>query len=89
VPDDIIDMVDYLKFAATHRLLTKRGKEKETDDRLSAVCLKRGSVPMEWVPALNCLSRAHRPSKTLGTRVNATDDIMGGHDPANLLGRIQ
>jgi hypothetical protein len=32
IPDDIIDEIHYLKFAATRRPLTKRGKEKETDD---------------------------------------------------------
>jgi hypothetical protein len=40
VPDEIIDAnhtIQYLKYVATRRLLTKRGKEKETDDRLSAV----------------------------------------------------
>ena len=40
MPDNIIDanhMIHYLKYAATRRLLTKRGKEKETDDWLSAV----------------------------------------------------
>jgi hypothetical protein len=38
VPDDIIDanhIIHYLKYAATRRLLTKRGEEKETDDCLS------------------------------------------------------
>jgi hypothetical protein len=36
---DANHMIQYLKYAATRRLLTKRGKEKETDDRLSAVHL--------------------------------------------------
>ncbi|KAF8230614.1 hypothetical protein L208DRAFT_1378470 [Tricholoma matsutake] len=42
--DDIIDanhMIHYLKYAATHHLLTKCRKEKETDDCLSAQSLKK------------------------------------------------
>ncbi|KAH9037627.1 hypothetical protein EDB85DRAFT_587592 [Lactarius pseudohatsudake] len=41
VPDAVVDAnhtIHYLKYAATRCLLTKRGKEKETDERLSAVC---------------------------------------------------
>jgi len=40
VPDAIVDanhMIHYLKYAATRCLFTKQGKEKETDERLSAV----------------------------------------------------
>jgi hypothetical protein len=38
MPDNIIDanhMIHYLKYPVSRRLLTKRGKEKETDDHLS------------------------------------------------------
>ncbi|KAH9008640.1 hypothetical protein EDB85DRAFT_1835586, partial [Lactarius pseudohatsudake] len=45
VPDAIVDanhMIHYLKYAASRCLFTKRGKEKETDERLSAV--RRRSV---------------------------------------------
>ncbi|KAF8240625.1 hypothetical protein L208DRAFT_1374199 [Tricholoma matsutake] len=47
IQDDIINdshIIHYLKDAPTHCLLTKQGKEKETDDRLSAVCFQSPSA---------------------------------------------
>ncbi|KAF8236973.1 hypothetical protein L208DRAFT_1421767 [Tricholoma matsutake] len=48
VPDNIIDanhMIQYLKYAATCCLLTKRGKEKETDNCLSQSLKKQDNEP--------------------------------------------
>lgn len=42
ITDEVIDanhIIEYLKFAATRNLLTSRGHERETAQRLSPVCL--------------------------------------------------